>query len=117
MVTRHSIEENSDEIKAIVEIKSPRNLKEVQRLTGRLATLNRFILRSSDKCHLFYIVLRKNKGFDWMNDHEQALQALKKYMVSAPLLLKPLDNEALQLYLAVSQNTVSAILVREEDKL
>ena len=33
-----------------------------------------------------------------------------------PLLSKPHDNEILQLYLAVSSNAVSAVLVREEDK-
>ncbi|KAI3693163.1 hypothetical protein L6452_32994 [Arctium lappa] len=37
MVTRRGIEANHDQIKAIIEIKSPRNFKEVQRLTGRLA--------------------------------------------------------------------------------
>ncbi|KAI3746658.1 hypothetical protein L6452_09097 [Arctium lappa] len=61
MVTRRGIEDNHDQIKAIVEIKSPRNFKEVQRLTGRVAALNKFISRLSDKCHLFYNVLRKNK--------------------------------------------------------
>ena len=39
MVTRRGIEANLDQIKAIVEIKSPKNLKEVQRLTGRVAAL------------------------------------------------------------------------------
>ena len=61
MVTRRGIEGNPDQIKAIVEIKSPKNLKEVQRLAGRVAALNRFISRSSDKCHLFYNVLRKKQ--------------------------------------------------------
>ena len=116
MVTRRGIEANLDPIKAIAEIKSPKNLKEVQRLTGRVAALNRFISRSSDKCHLFYNVLRKNKGFDWTENHECALQALKEYMMSPPLLSKPHDHEILQLYLAVSPNAVSAVLVREDDK-
>ena len=102
MVTRRGIEEKPQQIRAIVEIKSPRNLKEVQRLTGRLAALNRFISRSSDKCHLFNNVLRKNKGFDWTNKHEHVLHALKKYMTSPPLLSKPHDDETLELYLAVS---------------
>ncbi|KAI3757912.1 hypothetical protein L6452_05456 [Arctium lappa] len=73
MVTRRGIEANPEQIKAIVELKSPRNFKEVQRLTGRVAALNRFISRSSDRC------------------------------------------EVLQLYLAVSNNSVSAVLIRETD--
>ena len=115
MLLWSGIEANPDHIKAIVEIKSPWNLKEVQRLTRRVATVNIFISRSSDKVNLFYNVWRKNKGFDWTNDHDQALQALKKYMASPPLLSKPHDHPVLQLYLAVNQNVVSAVLVRQED--
>ena len=64
IVTQRGIEASPDQVKAIINIQSPRNIKEVQRLTGRVAALNRFISRSSDKCHLFYNVLRKNKGFE-----------------------------------------------------
>ncbi|KAJ9535409.1 hypothetical protein OSB04_un001477 [Centaurea solstitialis] len=116
MVTRRGIEASPEQIKAILEIQSPRNIKEVQKLTGRVAALNRFISRSSDKCHLFYNVLRKNKGFDWTEAHEEALQSLKKYMSNPPLLTKPIEGESLQLYLAVSNNAVSAVLVREGDQ-
>ncbi|KAJ9547438.1 hypothetical protein OSB04_019981 [Centaurea solstitialis] len=49
MVTQRGIEASPEQIKAIIEIQSPRNLKEVQKLTGRVAALNRFISRSSDK--------------------------------------------------------------------
>ncbi|KAJ9536787.1 hypothetical protein OSB04_un000011 [Centaurea solstitialis] len=88
--------------------------KECQR--RRVAALTRFISRSSDKCHLFYNVLRKNQGFLWTDEHEKALQELKQYMTSPPLLTKPVEGESLQLYLAVSKNATSAVLVREEDQ-
>ncbi|KAJ9557089.1 hypothetical protein OSB04_011703 [Centaurea solstitialis] len=116
MVTQRGIEASPEQIKAIIEIQSPRNVKEVQKLTGRVAALNRFISRSSDKCHLFYNVLRKNQGFNWTEAHEKALQDLKQYMASPPLLTKPIEGESLQLYLAVSNNAVSAVLVREDDQ-
>ncbi|KAJ9542262.1 hypothetical protein OSB04_028768 [Centaurea solstitialis] len=116
MVTQRGIEASPEQIKAIKEIQSPRNLKEVQKLTGRVAALNRFISRSSDKCQLFYNVLRKNQGFNWTEAHEKALQDLKQYMASPPLLTKPIEGESLQLYLAVSNNAVSAVLVREDDQ-
>ncbi|KAJ9542676.1 hypothetical protein OSB04_029182 [Centaurea solstitialis] len=92
------------------------NIKEIQKLTGRVAALTRFISRSLDKCHLFYNVLRKNQGFLWTDEHEKALQELKQYMTSPPLLTKPVEGESLQLYLAVSKNATSAVLVREEDQ-
>ncbi|KAJ9564345.1 LOW QUALITY PROTEIN: hypothetical protein OSB04_000311 [Centaurea solstitialis] len=116
LVTQRGIEASREQVKAITEIQSPRNVKEVQKLTGRVAALTRFISRSSDKCHLFYNVLRKNQGFLWTDEHEKALQELKQYMTSPPLLTKPVEGESLQLYLAVSKNATSAVLVREEDQ-
>ncbi|KAJ9535840.1 hypothetical protein OSB04_un001005 [Centaurea solstitialis] len=63
-----------------------------------------------------YIDDMLNQGFDWTEAHEKALQDLKQYMVSLPLLTKPVEGESLQLYLAVSHNAVSAVLVREDDQ-
>ena len=115
IVTQRGIEACPDQIKAIKDLQSPRNQKEVQKLTGRVAALNRFISRSSDKCHLFYDVLRKNKGFSWNSEHEKALESLKEYLTSPPILSKPIEGEILQLYLAVSEHAVSAILSREAE--
>ncbi|KAJ9553755.1 hypothetical protein OSB04_017800 [Centaurea solstitialis] len=92
LVTQRGIEASPEQDKAITEIQSPRNVKEVQKLTGRVAALTRFISRSLDKCHLFYNVLRKNQGFLWTDEHEKALQELKQYMTSPPLLTKPFEG-------------------------
>ena len=59
MVTHHGIEVNSDQIKAIKDLQPPQNPKEVQKLTGMTATLNRFISRSTDRCRPFFQLLNK----------------------------------------------------------
>ncbi|KAJ9556891.1 hypothetical protein OSB04_011505 [Centaurea solstitialis] len=41
MVTRREIEASPEQIKAIIDLKSPKNVKEMQKLTGRVAALNR----------------------------------------------------------------------------
>jgi len=97
-------------------LQSPACIRDVQRLTGRVAALSRFISRSSEKCHLFFSTLRKSKDFEWTPACEQALQDLKRYLTSPPFLSKPKDGEQLYIYLAVSKGAVSAVLVREEDK-
>ena len=43
MVTHKGIKVNSDQIKTINNLRSPRNPKEVQKLTGMAAALNKFI--------------------------------------------------------------------------
>ncbi|XP_074265833.1 uncharacterized protein LOC141588284 [Silene latifolia] len=77
------------------------SVKDIQRLTGRVAALKRFISRSSERCRSFYDLLRKNKSFKWMPEHETAFQELKTYLATPPLLAKPNKGEPLTVYLSV----------------
>ena len=54
MVTHRGIEVNPDQIKAINDLRPPQNPKEVQKLTGMTAALNRFISRSADRYRPFF---------------------------------------------------------------
>ena len=80
MVTQRGIEANPDQIRSIMNLQSPACIRDVQRLTGRVAALSRFISRSSEKCHLFFSTLRKSKDFEWTPACEQALHDLKRYL-------------------------------------
>ena len=61
IVTHRGIEVNSDQIRAINNLQSPRNLKEVQKLTGMTVALNRFISQSIDRCRPFFLLMNKWK--------------------------------------------------------
>ena len=63
MVTHRGIKVNSDHIKAINDLRPPRNPKKVQKLTRLTVALNRFISQSADRCRLFFQLLNKWKGF------------------------------------------------------
>ena len=80
MVAHRGIEVNPNQIKAIRDLKPPRNAKEVQKLTGMIAALNRFIFRSADRCRPFYLLINKWKGFEWFEECTVAFQQLKEYM-------------------------------------
>ena len=71
MVTHRGIEVNHDQIKAINNLRSPRNPKEVQKLTGMAAALNRFISRSTDKCRPFFLLINKWKGLSGLKNVPQ----------------------------------------------
>ena len=68
MVTYRGIEVNPDQIKVINNLRSPRNPKEVQKLTGMVAALNRFIFRSADRCRPFFLLINKWKCFEWIEE-------------------------------------------------
>ncbi|KAL5563843.1 hypothetical protein UlMin_033590 [Ulmus minor] len=115
MVNHRGIEANPAKIQALLDMESPRKVKEVQSLTGRVAALNRFISRATDKCQPFFRALRKGKDFSWTAECEQSFQELKTYLGRPPLLSKPQEGESLILYLAVSKGAVSSALIREEE--
>ena len=50
MVSQRGIEANPEKVQAIINMASPKTVKEVQKLTGRIAVLNRFISKATDKC-------------------------------------------------------------------
>ena len=98
-----------------MEMTPPRNVKEVQSLNGKIAALNRFVSRATYKCLPFFRTLKKS--FEWTAECQQAFEELKAYLSSPPLLSPTQPGEELFLYLAVSPATVSATLVREEEKI
>ena len=71
-------------------------------MTWRVAALNRFISKASDKCLPFFVTLKGSKMFLWDDKCDQKFRALKEYLGKPPLLSKPVDGELLFLYLAVS---------------
>ena len=92
----------------------PKTVKEVQKLTGRIAALNRFISRATNKCLPFFKTLKQ--AFAWTDKCEIAFQELKRYLNNPPLLSSSKQEESLYLYLAVSETVESTALIREEGK-
>ena len=115
MVLHRGIEANPDKIQAILDMKPPQNDKEVQSLTGRVAALNRFVSKATDKCLPFFRVLKK--AFKWTDDCQKAFQDLKTYLTTASLLSPSVLGEELYLYLAITSHVVSSALVREEGRV
>ena len=114
IVNSHGIEANPYKIKVVLDMKPPSNTKEIQRLTGRIAALSRFMSKSSDKCQPFFQVLKK--AFRRDTSCEEAFSALKTYLSSPPIPGKPLIGEPLTFYLAISYFSTSAALVREQGR-
>ena len=115
IVNNRGIEANLDKIKAVLDMQPPSNTKEIQRLTGRIAALSRFVSRSNDKCQPFFQVL--NKAFHWDAQCEEAFSKLKTYLSSPPVLVSPPEGELLTLYLEISNFSTSAALVKERDRI
>ncbi|KAL0401845.1 UNVERIFIED_CONTAM: hypothetical protein Slati_4214400 [Sesamum latifolium] len=115
MVTQRGIEAKPLKIKAILDMKAPTCVNEVQRLTGRIAALSRFISKAAEKSLPFFKILRKAKTFEWDAPCQQAFEELKSYLAGLPLLVKPSRGDTLYLYLSTTSQAVSSVLIREEE--
>ena len=115
MVSQRGIEVNSEKVRAILELEPLRTVKAMQSLNGKVAALNRFVSKATNKCLPFFQVLKKS--FEWTDECQKAFEDLKKYLSSPPLLSPSMPEEELYLYIAVLQAAVSAALVRDEGSL
>ena len=112
MVTHKGIEVNLDQIKAINNLQSPRNPKEVQKLIGMAVALNRFISRSADRCRPFYLLINKWKGFEWTKECFVAFQQLKDFLARPLIMSSPEPDEVLFAYIAMAPYAISLVLLR-----
>ena len=72
MMSQRGIEANLKKVRAILDMMSPKTIKEVQKLTGRIAAPNRFISKVMDKCLPFFKTLKQ--AFAWIDKREVAFQ-------------------------------------------
>ena len=113
MVTQRGIEANPAQLTAILQSPTPRSKKEIQRLTGRLAALGRFISCFTDRLKPFFTTLRGANRVEWDEECDQAFIAIKQYLIESPILMSPEAGDILYLYLAASDIVVSVALFKE----
>ena len=114
IVSQRGIEANPKKVRVILDMTSLKTVKEVQKLTGRIAALNRFVSKPTDKCLPFFKTLKQ--AFSWTDECKAAFQELKRYLSNPPLQSPSNEGENLYLYLAISTTAVSAALIQEEDR-
>jgi hypothetical protein len=116
LVSTKGIEANPDTIRALVEMQDPVSVKDVQKLTGRVAALKRFIPKAAERSLPFFQVLRSAKNFQWSEPQKRAFQELKDYLSNMTKLCPPEPKSPLLLYVSVSSSAVSAVLVQEKEE-
>ena len=77
MISNRGIEANPDKVKVVLDMRPPRNVKEVQRLIGCIAALGCFMLKSVDKCQPFFRALLKHTHFACHQEVRQCLSITK----------------------------------------
>nr|GEY99167.1 reverse transcriptase domain-containing protein [Tanacetum cinerariifolium] len=109
---------SSDKVKAVLNLPSPKCLKDVQKLNEKLASLNRFLSKSAKKSLPFFKTLKKctkKSDFQWTPKAEEAFKEMKQSIAKLPMLTAPKEKEELIVYLAAAKEAISAVLMTERD--
>ncbi|GKF72561.1 hypothetical protein Tco_0208675 [Tanacetum coccineum] len=94
---------------AVLSLPSPRCIKDVQKLNGKLASLNRFLSKLAEKSLPFFKTLKKctkKSDFQWTPKAEEAFKQMKKLIA---------ENEELIIYLAAAKEAISAVLMTDRE--
>jgi hypothetical protein len=116
IISELGIEANLEKISAITKMGLIRDLKGVQKATGCLAALSRFISCLGEKALLMYHLLKKSEHFSWTLEAEEALTKLRAMLSNPPILVIPVTGEPLLLYVAAMTQVVSAAVIVERAK-
>ena len=116
IVSERGIEANPEKISAITRMGPIQNIKGVQRITGCLATLSRFISRFGERGLPLYRLLKKNDRFEWTAEAQEALDMVKQFLTKPPVLVPPYDGESLLLYISATTQVVSSALIVEREE-
>jgi hypothetical protein len=65
LVSTKGIKGNPDKIRAITQMQPPKSRKDIQKLTGRIASLNRFIVKLAERGLPFFTILMVFTKMDW----------------------------------------------------
>ncbi|GJT42009.1 hypothetical protein Tco_0941874 [Tanacetum coccineum] len=106
-----------DKVEAVLSLPSLKCLKDVQKLNGKLASLNRFLSKLAKKSLPFFKALKKctkKSDFQWTVEAEAAFKQMKKLIAELPTLIAPMEKEELIVYLAAACETVSAVLMTKK---
>jgi hypothetical protein len=111
IISNRGIEANLVKISAITDMGAPATIRDVQKLTGCMAALNRFISRLEERGLPFFKLLKRQDKFQRIEEAERALQDLKHHLQSHPVLTAQLPGENLLLYIAATTHVVSSAII------
>jgi hypothetical protein len=85
----------------------------VLKLSGMMVALGRFISKLGENGLPFFKLLKKSDKFKWTDEADQALEDLKTFLTTPPIMESPTPKETLLLYIYASTQVVSLVLVAE----
>jgi hypothetical protein len=117
IVSRDGIWPNPEKVKAVMKMKLPKCVKDIQKLTGCICALSRFISWLGEKGLPFFKLLKAKKKFEWLEEANTAFAELKQFLTFPLVLTAPKEGETLLLYIMATNRVVSTAIVVEREEV
>jgi hypothetical protein len=89
IISHRGIEANPEKISTITNMRAPTCIKDVQKLTGCMAVLKKFISKLGEWGLPIFKLLKHQEKFMWTPEADQALAQLKDFLSKLPVLIAP----------------------------
>ena len=112
MVSLRGIEVDPNKVKAIVEMKPSRIEKEIWGFLGRIQYISRFIAQLTMTREPLFRLLKKEIPMVWNEQCQEAFEKIKSYLMKPPILVPPVPEKPLLLYLTITNIAMGALLAQ-----
>ena len=113
MIHERGIEISQKTIVAINKVVAPETKVELQSLIGKINFIWRFIANLSGKIQPFspLLKLKADQKFVWGEAQQRALDEIKQYLTSPPVLVQ--KHKPFKLYLSADERAIGSALIQE----
>jgi hypothetical protein len=92
IVSHEGIRPDLEKVKAVMKMKPPKCVKDIQKLTRCMAALSRFISRLGEKGLPFFKLLKEKEKFEWLEEANTTFAELKQFLTSPLVLTVPKEG-------------------------
>ena len=102
-------------VRAIQDIPTPKNEKEVSGFLGRLNYIGRFISHLTATCESIFKLLRKNQDVHWDDSCQEAFEKIKQSLQDPPILIPPVLGRPLIMHRIMLEGSMVCMLGKHDD--
>ncbi|GFX38899.1 retrovirus-related Pol polyprotein from transposon 297 [Trichonephila clavipes] len=114
IISKDGIETDSNKIRAITEMRPPKNNREVSKFLGMTGWYQKFIPRYADICEPLYQLKKKGAKFNWSGEAQDSFDKIKRTLTEAPILQLPNFSEQFNLFTDASGVGIGAVLQQNQ---